>query len=612
MIKKAIAIVLTFAFLFSFVACASQTEQEPGNTDVTTTTAAAQTTKATTTAKAETTTKATETQIVNPFAEKMEINWLTGIYSSHLYEEGRWDELELEEKFNVDLKLWNVQIDSNNMDQVKMMLAAGDVPDYGFYYTTGRYLYEQGLGRTVPLNLIKQYYPSYYKRLMEDPIGLQHNRVEDKEDEFYGLTSFTCMATHTGHVPIWRLDWLEDLGFRLDNLTPMDSIANDEWDNKLFYSSTRFSIDDVKEILRAFTEDDPDGNGVDDTYGSGFSNTWYDGYISYCMFGYDINGDHFYKDPVTGDYVPFYAYTPYKEVHKYLLEMLDKGYMRWVPGEVSYDKELKAIWATGKTGYMNALSGPRVLGYNADVNEWPPASILAADPQATFVVTPVAGENGKYRPYWTFNWSESYTYPIGINCSDEKLARIFQIIEYSYFGDDWLRYKWGIEGVHYKWAGEPFNSPIIMSDATKIPAKYAGKGTTAFGHFGNLNFVSDNKVYFSFDAFTIQFIDFWNKYNDEGYYSDKLWIRPDKFYSSFTMTPELFEEFKTLRNDTQTQINTVRNDFTKKIWAGQVANIDSEWEQYIEQIYAAGLDRWVEIWNSDEVKTYQYFNSLGK
>jgi len=153
-------------------------------------------------------------------------------------------------------------------------------------------------------------------------------------------------------------------------------------------------------------------------------------------------------------------------------------------------------------------------------------------------------------------------------------------------------------------------STIILTDPEKIPAKYAGKGTNVFGQFGNINFVSDNKIYFSYDAFTNQLIDFWEIHNEGGYYHDSLWIRPGKYYSEFTMPTEMYVEYKKLRDETSPQINTVHNDFTKKIWAGQVANMDTEWEHYIEQIYAAGLESWVEIWNRDDVKPYQYYNSI--
>ncbi|HBN86069.1 MAG TPA: hypothetical protein DDZ89_19755 [Clostridiales bacterium] len=610
--KRLFIFMLVFVFI-STAACSAQTEtQDP---DITTTTA--QTTKGVTsevtTTKAQTTTaattKATETaKIENPFAEKMEITWLVGTYSSHLYEEGRWDEVELEEKFNIDLQMWNVLIDSNNMEQVQMMLAAGDVPDYGFYYTTGKYLYDNGLGRTIPLKMIQEYYPSYYNLLANEPLGFKFNLVEGKEDEYYGLAMYTPMAYMSGWVPMLRLDWMEALGYEFENLEPMISVVRpDEWNNRMFYSTTQFSIEEVKEILRAFTEDDPDGNGVDDTYGSAFANSAYDRYISYNMFGFDMNGSHFYKDPVTGDYVPYYAYTPYKDNLLFLNEMLDKGYMRWIPGVDAYHLELRAIWNTGKTGFMNTLGAPRVLGLGyGDGDQWPPAAILLnVDPEATFVITPVAGE-GKYAPYQAFNWS-SMNYTIG-NISDEKLIRLFQLLEYSYFGDDWMRYKWGIEGVHYTWYAEPFNSPLILTDAEKIPAKYAGKGTKTFGQFGNVNFMNNLKAVFNFDAHHVQFIDYWEKHG--GWYNEDLWIRPDKLYDPFTMPSDKYEEFKALREETIDQIVAVRDDFNARVWDGQIANIDTEWEQYIEQIYAAGLEDWVEIWNSDDIKTFKYYSGL--
>jgi putative aldouronate transport system substrate-binding protein len=606
---KKLSIVLAFVMLVSFVACSSQSEA-PAQTTTGAITTKAQTSAVTTTAAATTTTTKADatTEVQNPFAEKMTINWLVGTYSSHLYEEGRWDELELEEKFNVDIKMWNILVDSNNMEQVQMMLAAGDVPDYGFYYTTGKYMYDNGLGRTIPLKMIQQYYPSYYKLIQEDPLGLSFNLVEGTTDEYYGLALYTPLSRHTGWVPMWRLDWLENLGYEMDNLTVMVSALNpDRWNDRVYFSTTKFTVDEVEELLRAFTEDDPDGNGVDDTYGSPFANSAYDRYISYNMFGFDQDASHFYKDPVTGDYVPYFAYTPYKDNLSFLMRMLDKGYMRWIPGELAYHLELRAIWNTGKVGFMNTLGAPRVLGLGySDGNEWPPANILNnVDPNATFVITPVPGENGNFRPHQAFNWS-TMMYLVG-NVSDEKLARIFQMIEYAYFGEDWMRYKWGIEGVHYQWSGESMNSPIIFTDPEKIPPKYAGKGTTAFGQFGNLNFIDNINVYFNFDAFYIQFIEYWNQYSPDGWFGDSLWILPDKLYSQYTMPADKYEEFTELRNETNSQINTVHSEFTKRVWGGQISNIDSEWEQYIDQIYAAGLSEWVKFWNSDDIKTYNYY-----
>jgi putative aldouronate transport system substrate-binding protein len=603
MMKKAFILLMVMAVILNFAACNTSSEKNPSESSESSV-SSVQTTKAVTTTKApepKTTTSETTTVIENPFAEKFEFNFL----GNPEFVEGRWDKVELEEKFNVKFNFWDILVKSGANEQVDMMLAAGDVPDYGFYYKSGVYMVEQGLGRTVPLNLIKQYYPGYYKKMLEDAVGFHMNRVEGTEDLYYGLTALTPRATHTGYVPLWRLDWLENIGYEPENLTPMKSVVKPEWDDTVYFSTTKFSLDDVKEILRAFTEDDPDDNGVDDTYGSTFTGSINDSYITYNMFGYDKDDSHFYKDPVTGDFVPYYAYTPYRDYLQYVREMLDKGFLRSVNAA-----DLQSIWATGKVGYMNTRSGYRILGTYADMEQWPPASILLQDPDARFVITPVPGENGKYRPYATFNWDPSVTYPIAAHVSDEKLIRLFQILDYTYFGEDWIRYKWGIEHIHYKWAGEPFNSPLIFTDPEKIPPQYKGRGEGAtFGQFGNQHFINDYKIYMNFDACTVQWVEFWNKYHPGGFYDDSLWIRPDKYYSAFTMPMEMYKEFKTLQEETSAQINAVHKDFITRFNQGQIANIDNEWEQYIEQIYAAGLDKWVEIWNRDEIKTFEYYRT---
>jgi hypothetical protein len=91
---------------------------------------------------------------------------------------------------------------------------------------------------------------------------------------------------------------------------------------------------------------------------------------------------------------------------------------------------------------------------------------------------------------------------------------------------------------------------------------------------------------------------------------DRFWIRPDKYYARFMMPEDKYEDFKKLKDETQLQIDAVRNDFMNRLFSGQIAKIDTEWEQYIQQLYAAGLEEWVKIWNSDDVKEYSYYQQL--
>jgi hypothetical protein len=142
--RSVLILVLTAVFLFGFTACKKDGNiQQESRVTLPQMTLPSQTTIYVFTLPVVTTTTTEETEEEDPFSEKMTITWLTGTGSSHEYIDGRWDELELEEKFNIDLVMWKVFIDPVDTEEVQMMLAAGDVPDYGFYYADAKELYER-------------------------------------------------------------------------------------------------------------------------------------------------------------------------------------------------------------------------------------------------------------------------------------------------------------------------------------------------------------------------------------------------------------------------------------------------------------------------------------
>ncbi|MGI6562256.1 MAG: hypothetical protein ACOX3Q_06815 [Clostridia bacterium] len=320
------------------------------------------------------------------------------------------------------------------------------------------------------------------------------------------------------------------------------------------------------------------------------------------MFGVSSNSTaNYYTDPVTGDYVPYYAYTPYKDYLRFFSEMEEKGYIRKLPQGLA----LLDVISLGMNGYNNIWDPDRVLGN--DGSNFPPGSILLkSDPDATFVITVPQGEYGKFQPNANMAW-RFYEYVVG-NIPDAKLIRLLMLLEYSHFGENWLRYKAGIENVHYKWVGEPFKSPLVYNDPATIPKKYAGLGSAGFGQFGNQNFIGDTIAFRNWTPFIVQWIAWWEDHG--GYYNEDIWIRPDKLFDASTMTPEQYQAFDALNKEFDPQITVVRNEFIDRMNKGQIANWDAEWEQYIEQLYAAGLEKLVEFMNKDEVKEFKYYASL--
>ena len=76
------------------------------------------------------------------------------------------------------------------------------------------------------------------------------------------------------------------------------------------------------------------------------------------------------------------------------------------------------------------------------------------------------------------------------------------------------------------------------------------------------------------------------------------------------MPTDLYDEFVKLKNESNADITAVHKDFMNRLYEGQVINIYEEWTQYIDQIYAAGMAEWVEIFNNEEFRTYSYYAGL--
>lgn len=277
-IIRLVSMLVLVGVMFSLIAC-SQSTKEPEATTTTaaattttkTTTKAVTTTKAATTTAAATTTKAVE---VNPFAEHFEISWI-GIIGD-TYEEGGFDELMLEEKYNIDLKPW--QVSTYDPEGITMMLAAGDMPDISHLDHSpwaAPKMYEQGLTRLINIEMYKKYFPYYYQLMLQnEPTSMIHNNVKNEDgtlsDNFYGI-SYCVDNKWYYNVPLARLDWLENIGYGLPEkvLTPI-TLTDEKlgkYSGQTYITNHIWTFEEMNDIFRAFTEDDPDGNGEDDTYG---------------------------------------------------------------------------------------------------------------------------------------------------------------------------------------------------------------------------------------------------------------------------------------------------------------------------------------------------------
>jgi putative aldouronate transport system substrate-binding protein len=613
---RSVSWLVAFALMFTLAACASS---EAGDEQTETTTVSTATQSSVTTAtqpsvttSAQTSAETTTVEVEeNPFEEFYEISWIFGFCDT--YEEGAYDELMIEERYNIDLKCWNISY--YDTEGLTMMLAAGDIPDFSNLARGGKtpkQLYEEGYTRSVPLDMYKTYFPHYYQLMLDNaPSSFEYNNIRGTE-EYYGISWVRSNYKMFYNAPLFRLDWLENVGYEIpyEELIPIELTHEKlkKYSGQTYITTYLFEHEELNDIFRAFTEDDPDGNGEDDTYAAviwphTWRNVWVDLYWG--QFGLvSSDATYLYHDELTGDVVPWYAYSGYKEYIAWASDMYHKGYMRTLDSGNWYDV-LLATWMTGKIGYFNAdrqyIARPDAPDYS---DRQPPQGLwLQGEEDATFVMMPALkgpGERWGNKRYVldAFIDGAGGTTVVGEQVSDGKLIRMLTIYNDYYMNrdDPWIREVYqGIEGVHYTWSGEPWNSSRFYKPAEEVPAQYRRGGSSiGVGAFDPQPNLYTHEAYRQIWLFHIE--DRW---------VEKYAINPYKQINILDMGEELYEAYQDAWTNVAGQINPIINDFANRAWNGEIANIDMEWEQYLNQLYANGLEDLInDYFENDDFRTY--------
>lgn len=159
-------------------------------------------------------------------------------------EENRWTKW-INENSPVAAKFVPV-LRSESTQKLNVMFASGSAPDIVNDYDTGfrDSLYQQK--QLLPLDDYLQYAPEYEKLLEAYP---QLRNVGTKSDgKLYEIGKIN--EPHLQSVAFIRVDWLKKLNLEMPTTT-----------------------EELYTVLKAFVEQDPDGNGQKDTYGTNISYT---------------------------------------------------------------------------------------------------------------------------------------------------------------------------------------------------------------------------------------------------------------------------------------------------------------------------------------------------
>lgn len=319
------------------------------------------------------------------------------------YEDNRWTQW-INENGPVNVKF--VPVPRNqSQDKLNALIAAGDAPDLILEYDASfrNQLYNQK--QLLPIDdLIEQYSTEYKELLNQYPILKKLGTKPDGKMYEFGTTE---QELGSQFFVLIRNDWLKKLDLQMPE-----------------------TIDDLYNVAKAFTEQDPNGNQKKDEYGINLSNFAGGGVNQ--MFG-AVNWT--LKDgQMIRDWDRFKAANAFKK-KLYDAGVVDKDYLTDTTGQ-------KAIqdWVTGKLGIWIAPSGTALDVNNMD-------TLMKNQPEAE--VLPMAlpkTEYGQYNPQLIAPIKTTAV----INADAKDPEAVIKYIDFmvSEKAGNTLRY--GIEGENYK------------------------------------------------------------------------------------------------------------------------------------------------------------------
>ncbi|MDF2724797.1 hypothetical protein [Paenibacillus contaminans] len=359
----------------------------------------------------------------NKFEKKVTLTYLNMIDMSK-WKDGTPVEKVFEEKFNVDLKA--LPINPWDAEKLKVTLAGGTIPDVLITWDAqGKY--RDGIIRKISMDMVKEHMPNVMKI------------IEQYDDKTAWAISKDYKTGDLIQVPVGGASGLSNTSV----------FARKDWLDKVGITKLPETLDELHDMFKKFTFDDPDGNGKNDTYGVSeiFQDTNFFSYgFNNIYAAYGVNPEQWGK--AADNKIVYGAVSDrYKQALKLLNAWFKEGIID--PASVSDKKpERQAKILDNKVGaifsnanYMNEISkDPMFL-----LSQKNPAAVPVQLPN---IIGPEGFGGGTGFGEWV-GWGMMF----GAKATDEQVIRAMQMTDAMYADEARslaVMAKFGIEGQTYE------------------------------------------------------------------------------------------------------------------------------------------------------------------
>lgn len=466
----------------------------------------------------------------------LEITWAGHADTTPPAEDGTPFQKYLEEKWNVTIVPQSIT--HMEMEAWNLFFASGNTCDYISNPGSGyNMLIDQGLVRPIPYEWLETYAPNWmaktYAMVGSEELTRQMLTYTDGNVYAMPYIAYTAAFAFGSYI---RTDWLEAVGKEIPT-----------------------TLDELHDVIKAFVENDPDGNGVADTLG--FSGT--NGAFHYIFGAYGIM-----KDTYNADEAGTVTFTSVQDAYKEALKTLQAWYKEGLidPETFTDDRaKLREKWSSGRIGIMddNAWWGESARGNNSVFS-----MLQNRNPEAeiTFWNAPKGPEGLSGARYSIPGVTGQACILFGADATDEEVIRILQIKESMSYIDEYKKARYGEEGVHYT-VGE--DGVLVMNPEWDFEQQRAA----GIGQFYATQPQSIEDVGVVLNAHDIEI--------------QNISLANNKIYSGTNFfVPSTNEAKQTYGAD----VDTIVKEYYANAITGKI-DIDATWDEYVKSVYDAGLDK---------------------
>ena len=333
---------------------------------------------------------------------------------------------EFNKALNVDLRA--VKSDAFSAEEMNLLFATGEIPDHMLATQNNMLRYkDEGLLREIPLDMVKQYAPTYWRDYANDMVEGVWFEFPSWDKDTETLWALPNGGLEIKHQLVARADWLDAVG-----------------------ASVPTTVEEFAEVARQFTFDDPDGDGEKNTWGIATSATspgsWTSSLRTFlAAFGYE-HIERPYLDPTTGEITFFEVTEGFRDFLRWMNEVWEAGVIH--PDITLPDKQtVGTLFQDGHVGFAGDTWTWVLPKYRPGMWFY---NLFEKDPDARVAYLGELRAAG-HEPVWELRPALWTYHTIGKDTSDLQLQKIIELIELQIADPFYHNLIWhGVEGEHFE------------------------------------------------------------------------------------------------------------------------------------------------------------------